>query len=209
MISFSSFRAEKTSLPLSRHGVLPFAKILSLLPAMPLADGQVIAIGDSNVSPFADATGGAFYLMDAEHNVARVVLGKLYVDFAELRGTLEQDLATRDLTVNAMARPLGAPSNDIGNVIDPFHGLTDLRDRHIRVVSDGSFHDPVRMLRAVRLAGELGMTVEPHTESLIQHNAALLAGAVKSPWWGSMAMKMLPMQSRQAPCSPPPPMTHG
>ncbi|MGE5263302.1 MAG: CCA tRNA nucleotidyltransferase [Acidobacteriota bacterium] len=126
---------------------------------------------------FADATGGAFYLMDAEHNVARVVLGKLYVDFAELRGTLEQDLATRDLTVNAMARPLGAPSNDIGNVIDPFHGLTDLRDRQIRVVSDGSFHDPVRMLRAVRLAGELDMTVEPHTESLIQHNAALLAGA--------------------------------
>lgn len=126
---------------------------------------------------FADMMGGAFYLMDAEHNVARVILGKLYVDFSELRGTLEQDLATRDLTINAMARPLGESSNDTRNVIDPFQGLADLRARQIRAVSDRSFHDPVRMLRAVRIAGDLEMTVEPHTESLIERDAAMLARA--------------------------------
>src|SRR5512138_3231294 len=57
--------------------------------------GNAIALARA----FADANGGAFYLMDAEHDVARVLFGKEYVDFAELRGDLLDDLATRDFTI--------------------------------------------------------------------------------------------------------------
>jgi putative nucleotidyltransferase with HDIG domain len=122
---------------------------------------------------FADMHGGAFYLMDEEHNVARVILGDTYIDFAQLRGDLRSDLATRDFTINAMARQLG--SNEL---IDPFHGQKHLRAKQICSVSDAVFqNDPVRLLRAVRLAGELDLTIGVHTETLIRRDARLLAFA--------------------------------
>jgi putative nucleotidyltransferase with HDIG domain len=122
---------------------------------------------------FADAIGGAYYLMDEEHNVARVILGDTYVDFAQLRGSLREDLATRDFTINAMARQLG--SNEL---FDPFHGQKHLAQKQICAVSDEVFqHDPVRLLRATRFAGELGFTLGAHTEKLIRRDAPLLAFA--------------------------------
>lgn len=122
---------------------------------------------------FADAIGGAFYLMDEEHNVARVILGDTYVDFAQLRGTLRDDLATRDFTINAMARQLG--SNEL---FDPFHGQKHLALKQICAVSDEAFQsDPVRLLRALRFAGELDFTLGAHTEKLIRRDAHLLAFA--------------------------------
>jgi len=108
-------------------------------------DGDAVEIARA----FADAQCGAFYLMDEEHNVARVILSDTYIDFAQLRGTLREDLSTRDFTINAMARQIG--SNELS--------------------------DPFRMLRAVRLAGELDFTIGAHTEKLIQRDASLLAFA--------------------------------
>ena len=122
---------------------------------------------------FADAHGGAFYLMDAEHNVARVILRNTYIDFAALRGDVRSDLATRDFTINAMARQLGSDE-----LIDPFHGQRDLREKQIRAVSSTVFQDdPVRLLRALRLIGELGFALEPRTEDLLRGDAPLLAFA--------------------------------
>ncbi len=122
---------------------------------------------------FADQNGGAFYLMDEEHNVARVILNDTYVDFAQLRGALRDDLATRDLTINAMARQLG--SNEL---FDPFHGQKHLALKQICAVSDEAFqNDPVRLLRALRFAGELGFMLGAHTEKLIRRDAHLLAFA--------------------------------
>ncbi len=122
---------------------------------------------------FADAIGGAYYLMDEENNVARVILGDTYVDFAQLRGSLREDLATRDFTINAMARQLG--SNEL---FDPFHGQKHLAQKQICAVSDEAFQrDPVRLLRALRFAGELGFTIGAHTEKLIRRDAHLLAFA--------------------------------
>ncbi|MCI0476789.1 MAG: HD domain-containing protein [Anaerolineales bacterium] len=122
---------------------------------------------------FADQNGGAFYLMDEEHNVARVILGDTYIDFAQLRGALREDLATRDFTINAMARQLG--SNEL---FDPFHGQKHLALKQICAVSDEAFqNDPVRLLRALRFAGELGFTIGAHTEKLIRRDAHLLAFA--------------------------------
>lgn len=122
---------------------------------------------------FANAYGGAFYLMDEEHDVARVILRETYVDFAGLRGDLKQDLATRDFTINAMARHMGRTE-----LIDPFHGEAHLRDKIICAVSDEVFNnDPVRLLRALRFAGELGFDLDAHTRELIQRDAKLLAFA--------------------------------
>jgi tRNA nucleotidyltransferase/poly(A) polymerase len=122
---------------------------------------------------FADRHGGAFYLMDAEHDVARVILGDTYIDFAALRGDVRSDLATRDFTINAMARQIGSEE-----LLDPFHGQHDLREKQIRAVSQTVFRDdPVRLLRALRLSGELGFTLEPHTEDWIRGDAPLLAFA--------------------------------
>jgi tRNA nucleotidyltransferase/poly(A) polymerase len=122
---------------------------------------------------FADRHGGAFYLMDAEHDVARVILGDTYIDFAALRGDVRSDLATRDFTINAMARQIGSEE-----LLDPFHGQHDLREKQIRAVSHTVFRDdPVRLLRALRLSGELGFTLEPHTEDWMREDASLLAFA--------------------------------
>jgi tRNA nucleotidyltransferase/poly(A) polymerase len=122
---------------------------------------------------FADLHGGAFYLMDEEHNVARVIMGDTYIDFAQLRGDLREDLSTRDFTINAMARQLG--SNEL---TDPFHGQKHLQAKQICAVSDEGFqNDPVRLLRAIRIAGELGFTIGAHTEKLMQRDAPLLAFA--------------------------------
>ncbi len=122
---------------------------------------------------FADQNGGAFYLMDEEHNVARVILDDTYVDFAQLRGTLREDLATRDFTINAMARQLGSHE-----LTDPFHGQKHLAQKQICAVTDEAFqNDPVRLLRAIRFAGELGFTIGAHTEKLVRRDAHLLAFA--------------------------------
>jgi len=74
------------------------------------------------------------------------------------------DLARRDFTVNALALPLLARGP--GGVIAPFGGLEDLRTRTLRVLHDGSFaDDPTRAFRAVRLASELGFSLEATTEA--------------------------------------------
>jgi len=58
--------------------------------------------------------------------------------------TLEQDLCRRDLTINAMAE------DEFGQLIDPFHGSEDLRNRQLRHVSGAFSEDPVRLLRVAR-----------------------------------------------------------
>src|SRR5207245_10246509 len=95
------------------------------------------------------------------------------VDFTPLRDGIEGDLATRDFTINAIARPLRE-----GALVDPFGGERDLRARTIRAVSPGVFvDDPLHLLRAVRLEDELGFRIEPATEALVQEHAALVVQA--------------------------------
>ena len=77
--------------------------------------------------------------------------------------TLEQDLARRDLTINAMAR------DDAGNVIDPFDGRRDLSQRVLRHVTDAFREDPVRILRVARFAARFAdFTLAPDTLQLMR-----------------------------------------
>lgn len=89
-----------------------------------------------------------------------------------LDGSIEADLGLRDFTVNAMAQQLG-PDEE---TIDPFRGRRDLEERRLRMVSAEAFtRDPLRSLRLVRLACELGFEIEGETAPAARAGAALLA----------------------------------
>jgi len=77
--------------------------------------------------------------------------------------TLEDDLARRDLTINAIAR------DDAGNLIDPFGGAADLKARVLRHVGPAFAEDPVRILRVARFAARFGFTIAPATLEQMRH----------------------------------------
>ncbi|MBL8055156.1 MAG: HD domain-containing protein [Anaerolineales bacterium] len=123
----------------------------------------------------AKALDAAVFPLDAERGVGRVLLttadGVLTLDFARLRGPdIFTDLASRDFTVNALALPLAAPDT----LVDPLRGTADLRAKLIRACSATAItDDPVRAVRAVRLAAQLGFRLEPATRAAVK--AAALA----------------------------------
>ena len=115
--------------------------------------------------------GGPVFPLSERHGAWRVALddGRT-VDFTPLQEGIEADLATRDFTINAIARPLGG-----GEHLDPFGGLQDLDRRVLRAVGPSIFEDdPLRLLRAVRLEDELGFHLDPETERLVHEQAALV-----------------------------------
>ena len=76
--------------------------------------------------------------------------------------TLEQDLARRDLTINAMAE------DALGRVIDPYGGQTDLAARTLRHVSEAFVEDPLRVFRVARFCAVLGFDIAVETQALMQ-----------------------------------------
>jgi poly(A) polymerase len=122
----------------------------------------------------ARATGAAAFELSDTFGGWRVVGPRhgWQVDLTPLQGgTLESDLAARDLTVNAMAEPLHG-----GDLVDPHGGRADLAARRLRMVSAAAFDaDPLRTLRVARLAIELGFAVDPATGRAARDRAAGLA----------------------------------
>ncbi len=89
---------------------------------------------------------------------------------------LEEDLARRDLTINAIAEPL-LPGGEAGPAIDPFGGVADVSAGRLRMVSERSFaDDPLRVLRLARFAAQLGFTAEPGTLARARESADGLSG---------------------------------
>jgi tRNA nucleotidyltransferase (CCA-adding enzyme) len=77
--------------------------------------------------------------------------------------TLEQDLARRDLTINAIAK------DPNGGIIDPFLGVADLEAGVLRHVSPAFAEDPVRILRVARFAARFGFSIASETQDLMRH----------------------------------------
>jgi tRNA nucleotidyltransferase/poly(A) polymerase len=126
----------------------------------------------------ADWMRGSFVLLDDERSTGRVVTRdehgqRLFVDFAVLQGRdITVDLSQRDFTIDAIALDI----NDLDRLIDPHNGRGDLEAGLVRAVSEAAFRDdPLRTLRAVRLAAELGLRIEPRTEERMRRDAGLIA----------------------------------
>lgn len=134
----------------------------------------------------ADQLGGCFYLLDPERGTGRVILKAesvesiipegqpIILDLALFRGeSLVDDLLHRDFTINAMALPI--ESDHPSRVIDPLGGQDDLANGIVRATNPNSIReDPIRSLRAVRQAAELGFHIHPDTRKLILQGAGLL-----------------------------------
>jgi putative nucleotidyltransferase with HDIG domain len=124
----------------------------------------------SGAKAIARRAGGHAFELSAEFATWRAVAAddSWQVDLTALRGeTIDADLAERDFTIGAVAVPLAG-----GDPVDPYGGLADLERGLLRVVGERSFaHDPLRLLRAARLAAELRLEVDPATVALARAEA--------------------------------------
>src|SRR5581483_1785235 len=128
----------------------------------------VVARGEREAArSIARVTGGAMFQLSGEFATWRTLGpgGAWHVDVVRLRGArIEDDLGQRDFTVNAIAIPVA----DLNAApIDPHSGLADLRARRLAAVSERSFaDDPLRVLRAARIAAGLALEIEPRAVEL-------------------------------------------
>ena len=122
---------------------------------------------------------GGHYFPWGQHGMGRVLLPfrgeTLQVDLHPLQGPIEEDLRSRDYTIDAMALPLQQWEGPDGAIIDPLGGLDDLQQGLVRLTSPQALtEDPIRLLRGVRLACELGFRLEEETARLISAHCHLL-----------------------------------
>jgi tRNA nucleotidyltransferase (CCA-adding enzyme) len=106
-----------------------------------------------------------YALARTERKTARGYQG--FAVYAAPDVTLEQDLARRDFTINAIAQEVDDKSGG-GKLIDPHNGIADLRAGILRHVSAAFSEDPVRILRAARFAARFGFTIAPETLALMR-----------------------------------------
>jgi putative nucleotidyltransferase with HDIG domain len=146
---------------------------------IPSHDLDFVVLGDSlgAARKLADELGGAYYCMDEDFKVGRVVLGavdqkRTAMDFTAMQGgSLEEDLRKRDFTVNAMALNLF----NLERVIDPLGGAVDLLQARLNICAPTSFEDdPVRVLRALRIAASYQLTIQPETAAALKASIHLL-----------------------------------
>lgn len=127
----------------------------------------------------ADALSVPAYVLDRERDTGRVMLpdAQSSLDFAHFRGgDLAADLRDRDLTINAMALP--ATATTTSGLIDFHNGQADLAAGLLRHIHERSFlDDPIRTLRAVRLAHSLDFTLAAETETAVRAAAPTLTNS--------------------------------
>lgn len=118
----------------------------------------------------AASCGGKRFELSAEHATWRVLSADAswHVDIAATRGSgIEEDLLLRDFTVNALALPVAG-----GAVIDPAGGLADADAGLLRLASPQAFaSDPLRLLRAARIATDAGLRIDRETGELARSAA--------------------------------------
>lgn len=170
-----------------RQAYLVGGSIRNLLLGEPSTDWDIVTDGDAPTLArgLADTLGG--YYAHLHDKASRVVIKEqqeIIIDIAPLIGnTIEDDLRRRDFTLNAIAAPLDkvvhhldAENTNFQNIlIDPLHGAADIAAHRLKAVDSEVFrHDPLRMLRAVRLMMRYQLSMDAWTEGLMIRDAALL-----------------------------------
>lgn len=143
--------------------------VRDLLLSRPLKDIDLITLAKPQEigEKLLEFFGGSFFALKEELSVYRLVFQQdreaYQIDILPVLGeNIEEDLRRRDFTVNALA--LSVEGEVPRDIIDPTGGLKDLNSKVIRMIREENIKkDPVRILRGVRLSGELGFTVEPET----------------------------------------------
>ena len=134
-----------------------------------------------NVKDFArkvaDSLGAKFFMLNENFQTARIIYktesnSKRWIDVIATReNMIEKDLFFRDFTVNSMAIDLV----DRNKIIDPYGGVIDLHQKFLKMTNPNSItDDPVRILRAIRLAVQFGWKISPETIYAIKNNSELL-----------------------------------
>lgn len=145
------------------------------------SDLDIAVSGDSLAvaQEAAELVDGRYVILDEENRVGRVVVpgdnAPWHIDITSFNGNIEHDLLRRDFSVNAMALDLADFVKGAITLLDPAGGEEDLKKGLLRQVSDRVFNDdPSRLMRAVRLARELNLEIEPVTEDAIRLNSGLI-----------------------------------
>jgi poly(A) polymerase len=156
---------------------------------------------DKNALKYSKRIANAFkaklVVLDRADKTYRIILKEsavVNIDVSQFKGgTIEQDLRSRDFTVNAAAFNLNDFENFRRHIISPCRSAArDLKSKTINTVSDGVFKaDPLRMLRAFRFAAELGFKISQKTLMQIKQDAKLICTAaperVKNEFFGILS----------------------
>lgn len=165
----------------SSGGYLVGGAIRDLLLSKPIRDLDFALPGNTIklARKVADQLEGDFFILDQERQTARVILTdekgqRLNVDFTLFQGgSIEEDLKARDFTITSM----GMDILQEDKIIDPFLGAQDLKDGVIRSTTTGALQDdPLRCLRAVRLAAQFQLRILGETRDQIRQYQHLLQG---------------------------------
>ncbi|MEL7084122.1 MAG: CCA tRNA nucleotidyltransferase [Cyanobacteria bacterium J06597_1] len=139
----------------------------------PILDIDLVVERDAiaYASGLAKQLGGGFVVLDDARHISRIVLDNATIDVAQQAGhTVEDDLALRDFTCNAIALELHTD-----RWIDPLNGRQDVRDRQLRMVHpDNLTADPLRLLRGYRQAAQLGFSLTEDTRQATAQRHHLL-----------------------------------
>jgi putative nucleotidyltransferase with HDIG domain len=163
-----SISAARTALELEGPAWIVGGAVRDVLLGEPVSDADLaVERGreEAAARAIAKVAGGSAFRLSEEHATWRAIASTdgWHVDVVALRAEdIDQDLRARDFTVNAIARPLEG-----GDLIDPTGGLGDAEARLLRAASDQAFRDdPIRLLRAPRLASRHDLAIEAGTIEL-------------------------------------------
>ncbi len=149
--------------------------LLGRLNARPDLDLVVPVEAIELAQTLARSHGGTVVVLDRERSIARLVVRGWTVDLARQEGaTLATDLRRRDYSINAIALSLPQGS-EAAVLVDPCHGLQDLAAGRLRALSEANLvDDPLRLLRGMRLAGDLALPIDgPSGRWIRDHRARL------------------------------------
>ncbi|MEO8069582.1 MAG: HD domain-containing protein [Flavobacteriales bacterium] len=187
---FQAVQAEAEERAIPAYAIGGYVRDLILGRACKDIDFVVEGDGISVAAAVAKRLGAGQVHVFKNFGTAMFMLGELQVEFVGARkesysrdsrkpavvpGTIKDDQERRDFTVNALAISLNPGS--AGALVDPFGGILDLERGILRTPLDPDItfsDDPLRMLRAVRFAAQLGFTIEPGSFDAIRRNAARL-----------------------------------